>query len=82
MVFVNQSVEALLAQHRSCAGPGRRHRRAKVKAKMGSLLVVVIHVLPEDHLQGALAEDEQPVQVWGSNITSRWIARRRERVKA
>jgi len=42
----------------------------KVKRKMGSLLVVVIDVLPKDQLQVALAEDQQPVQVWGSKITS------------
>jgi len=29
---------------------------------MGSLAVVVIDVLPKNHLQVALAEDEQPVQ--------------------
>src|SRR6266581_4493841 len=62
MVFVNQSVEALLTQYRSRARRGRRLRRVKVKRKMGSLLVVVIDVLPKNHLQVALAEDEQPVQ--------------------
>jgi len=62
MAFVNQSVEALLTPYRSWAGRGRRPRWVKVKRKMGSLLVVVIDVLPKNHLHVALAEDEQPVQ--------------------
>ena len=54
MVFVNQSVEALLTQDRSRTMDGRWLRRVKVKRKMGSRLALVIDVLPKDHLQMAL----------------------------